>query len=180
MTTNPIQLTRTQRAALVGQYHARKAFGDLRIWASWYNGLNSTERSFVSFYQQINRPGALESADIETHTNRSFTVEIKVDTEAFARSVSMLRKALESAHVTTSFNFTELSLMRSPQVDTERLARLRFGAQLLALDIRGHGLPVWFCDVLERHTPTALLPDILSANLRRWRRSVTQRWSARA
>lgn len=176
MTTNPIQLTRTQRAALVGQYHARKAFGDLRVWASWYNELNSAERSFVSFYQQINRPGALERADIETHTGRSFTVEIKVDTEAFARSVAMLRKALESSHVTTSFNFTELSLMRSPQ----RLARLRFGAQLLALDIRGRGLPVWLCDVLERHTPTALLPDILSANLRRWRRSVTQRWSARA
>lgn len=57
-------LTRLQRARLVGQYHLYNAFGDLRTWAVWLNGLNAAERAFVRFYWRINQPGALDRTDV--------------------------------------------------------------------------------------------------------------------
>ena len=154
-------LTRAQRAALVGQYHARKAFGDLRVWASWYNALTPAERSFVAFYQQVNRPGALERADFEGlpwHVGRSLTVTIKVDASGLQRSFAMVRTALELTQKVETPNFSVLD--KAPYATAERLARLRLGATLLAIEFSGHGLPVWLCDALERYTPAILLPDL--------------------
>ena len=79
-------LTRLQRARLVGQYHLYNAFGDLRTWAAWHNGLDASERSFVRFYRQVNQPGALDWEDIRhAPVGKKFSVTLEVDMEAVKR-----------------------------------------------------------------------------------------------
>ena len=75
-------LTRLQRARLAGQYHLYNAFGDLRTWAAWHNGLDASERSFVRFYRQVNQPGALDWADVRrVPPNETLGVKLGIDPE---------------------------------------------------------------------------------------------------
>ena len=75
-------LTRLHRARLVGQYHLYNAFGDLRIWAAWLNGLDTRERAFVQFYRQVNQPGALDWADVRrVPPNETLGVKLGMDPE---------------------------------------------------------------------------------------------------
>jgi hypothetical protein len=86
-------LTRLQRARLVGQYHLYNAFGDLRTWAAWHNGLDASERSFVRFYRQVNQPGALDWADVRrVPPNETLGVRLGIDPEMgerFSRAFSI-------------------------------------------------------------------------------------------
>ena len=67
---------------MVGQYHLYNAFGDLRTWAAWHNGLDANERAFVQFYRQVNQPGALDWADVRrVPPNETLGVKLGIDPE---------------------------------------------------------------------------------------------------
>lgn len=89
-------LDRLHRARLVGQYHARKGFDDLRAFASWYNQLNTEERAFLNFYQNLGHDGALDPADIR-YLPLGERIKIKFDVDP--KAISALNDALARAAV---------------------------------------------------------------------------------
>lgn len=71
-------LDRIHRARLVGQYHARKGFGDLRAYGDWYNQLNAEERAFIHMYRGLAHDGALDPSDLH-HLTLGERVKIKFE-----------------------------------------------------------------------------------------------------
>lgn len=91
-------LDRLHRARLVGQYHVRKGFDDLRAYGDWYNQLNAEERVFVNFYRNLGHDGALDPADIR-HLPLGECIKVKLKFDVDPKATTALNDALARAAV---------------------------------------------------------------------------------
>lgn len=104
-------LDRLHRARLVGQYHARKGFGDLRAYGDWYNQLNAAERAFIHMYRGLGHDGALDPSDIR---HLPLGERIKIKFEVHPNTI----KALNDA-----FSLAAAALARSLVPDLQRIVQ---------------------------------------------------------